>query len=387
MRYVSGRERRARLATRHALTPGARVSTPLAAAEAVVALHATEAPSVHLSVWARSRTVGPEQITAALGRDHALVKQLAMRRTLFAFPQDLISAVLPSAAARVATAERAGTIRDIERAGIAPGGAAWLDAARRDVVTALEAHGALSTAELRRVVPIIRTVIPGIGAETWSSYRLLTLLGAEGVIVRGPSRGQFPNARPLWTLASTWLDTHHHMTATEGYREIVRRWLHAFGPGTEEDLVWWLGATKTIVRTALTELEAIPVTLDGPHPGWLLPDDMDPVPDPPSWTALLPVLDPTVMGWKHRDFYLGSHAAALFDKLGNAGTTAWVNGRAVGCWTQDEDGAVQVHLLQPIPDRARRSLHHRAAQLTAWLDGRHISTGYRSSAMLDHRIS
>ncbi|XKK60609.1 hypothetical protein HFP71_33290 [Streptomyces sp. ARC32] len=74
-----------------------------------------------------------------------------MRRTLFAFPVDLLPAVMPSAAARVAAAERARFIRDCGRAGAAADGAAWLERAREDVEAALaRSTEALSTAQLRK---------------------------------------------------------------------------------------------------------------------------------------------------------------------------------------------------------------------------------------------
>ena len=166
----------------------------------------------------------------------------------------------------------------------------------------------------------------------------------------------------------------------------MSRWLQTFGPGTETDLVWWLGATKGIVRAALAELSAVQVSLDGGETGWLLPDDVDPPPggDDP-WVALLPVLDATVMGWKQRDFYLGPHAADLFDRNGNAGTTAWVDGRVVGCWTQGPTGDVRVHLLEDVADHQRRALQAEAARLTEWLDGQRIGTVYPSPAMKIHR--
>ena len=111
--------------------------------------------------------------------------------------------------------------------------------------------------------------------------------------------------------------------------------------------------------------------------------DLDP-PDPrsgASWVALLPVLDATVMGWKERDFYLGPHAAALFDRNGNAGTTAWVDGRVVGCWVQDEVGTVRVRLQESVSTAATRALETEAARLTDWLDGLRIGTVYPSPAM------
>ncbi|CAM2810529.1 winged helix DNA-binding domain-containing protein [Prescottella defluvii] len=383
MRHVTDSERRARLATRHALAPGWSAGSPVEAARSVVALHATDAPTVYLSTWVRVPGVAIADIDRALYDDRSLVKQLAMRRTLFAFPRDVLPAVLSSAAARVATTERARMARDIERAEMAPSGNAWLDRARSDVAAALErSPGALSAAELRRAVPLIDVTVPTTAGETWSAPQVLTLLGAEGVVVRGPSTGWFPTARPLWELPSRWLgQSLAEPDSAGGYRELVGRWLRVFGPGTEDDIVWWLGATKTVVRRALRELDAVEVTLDGAGTGWLLPDDLDVVEYTAPWTALLPPLDPTVMGWKDRAFYLGPHRPHLFDTRGNAGTTVWVDGRIVGCWHQDPDAIVRVHLLEPVSDAARDSLDDQASRLTAWLDGTRSPTGYRSPAM------
>ncbi len=99
------------------------------------------------------------------------------------------------------------------------------------------------------------------------------------------------------------------------------------------------------------------------------------------WAALLPVLDPTVMGWKSRDFYLGPHAPYLFDTNGNAGTTAWWDGRIVGCWVQDDAGVVEVRYVDRVPKAAEKSLRTEAERLTEWLDGVRVSTVYPSSAM------
>ena len=105
-------------------------------------------------------------------------------------------------------------------------------------------------------------------------------------------------------------------------------------------------------------------------------------PDPEPWAALLPVLDPTTMGWKERAFYLGvDDVAHLFDTNGNAGTTAWWNGRIVGCWVQDPDGVVAVVPLRDLGSEARDALEVEAARLTQWLDGAKVSTVYPSALM------
>jgi len=89
------------------------------------------------------------------------------------------------------------------------------------------------------------------------------------------------------------------------------------------------------------------------------------------------------MGWKKRDFYLGAHGPMLFDLNGNAGTTAWVDGRIVGCWVQDADAVVQIRLLEEVSASARAALEAEAARLTAWLEGQRVSTVYPSVAMKD----
>ena len=106
------------------------------------------------------------------------------------------------------------------------------------------------------------------------------------------------------------------------------------GPATVTDIKWWFGNTLTWARHALRDVDAVEVDLDG-TPGFALPDDLEVEAEPDPWGALLPGLDVTTMGWYDRDWYLGGHRSQVFDTNGNAGPTAWWNGRVVGGWTQD----------------------------------------------------
>ncbi|HKN99104.1 MAG TPA: winged helix DNA-binding domain-containing protein [Pseudonocardiaceae bacterium] len=349
----------------------------------MTALHATEPATVYLSCWARMTAFELADLDRALYDERSVVKQLAMRRTLFLFPRQLLPAVWPSAAARVATTQRARMSKQIVRCNIAEDGADWLDRARAAVVAALtDVPEGRTAVEIRAAVPMIdvRSVVPA--GESFSSSSVLVYAGLCGDIVRGVNTGGWYTSRPRWTLTRHWLgELPPWCRAGDGYRELVRRWLYTFGPGTEDDIVWWLGATRTVVRAALAELGAVTVSLDDGGTGWLLPDDLAEVPDPGPWVALLPVLDPTVMGWRGRDFYLGPHGDRVFDARGNGGTTAWADGRIVGCWVQDEAGVVEVRLLERVTARTRRALDAEAARLTAWLAGLRIASVYRSPAM------
>ena len=90
MRVITDDERRARLAVRHALAePAGGVEDAVAA---VVCLHATEPANAHLAAFARCGATR-DAVDRALYDDRTVVRQLAMRRTVFAFPRDLLPAV------------------------------------------------------------------------------------------------------------------------------------------------------------------------------------------------------------------------------------------------------------------------------------------------------
>lgn len=384
---ISDDQRRARLARRHALTPQARADSVEAATRAMTCLHATEPASVHIAAWARCGATRAE-VDSALYDDRVIVKQLAMRRTVFAFPTDLLPAAWGSASARVVRKERARLAKDVEAAGIAKDGPRWVARTHTRVRAVLAEQGPMTTTELRAAVPPLdRRIAIGTPGRTWSGEfpiapRMIGALAASGEVLRGENAGGWKASRPRWTLRAEWLPhAPSPLSVEEGYVELVRRWLGTFGPGTEADIVWWLGATKTAVRTALATLGAVEVDLDGGYsgPGYLLPDDLEEDPEPEPWAALLPALDPTTMGWKERGFYLGDHRDQIFDSAGNGGPSAWWNGRIVGGWTQHpETGEVVVVPAEPLDAAVRRALDDQAERLTGWLDGERVNSIYLS---------
>jgi hypothetical protein len=375
MRHIKDSERRARLAVRHGIHPDHRVANPLDATRAMTVLHATESASVYLSVHARADGVSPEAIDRALYADRSLIKQLAMRRTLFVFPRGLVPAALGSASTRVAAEQRRLIARDVEKHGVAADGQAWLQAAGRAVITRLAGSAALSARQLREELPELSgamTINEGkkYGGTFQMAPRVLTLLGAEGHIVRGPNAGHWRTSRPTWTLMADWLGERiTPLPAEEGYTALVRR---------------WLGSTKRLAGAALAAVGAVEVGLDGGRTGWVLADDVESVAPVEPWAALLPTLDPTTMGWKEREFYLDpARVRYLFDSNGNGGATAWWDGRIVGAWVQDPDGVVQVLLCEgeDVGREGRQASAVEAARLTTWLDRVVITNVYKSQLM------
>lgn len=393
VRHIDDDERRARMARRQGLAPQHRYDDAEAATRAMTALHATEPPSPYLSLFARVHDVTLHEIDKLLYDDRALVKQLAMRRTMFVFPRDLLPAAWGSISARVAQQERRNVFKDALASGVSDDADAWFAAARAAVQTQLADGRALTAQQLREQVTELQAKFTMGEGRKWGGTfsfgpRILSALGAEALIVRGHNTGHWRLSRHEWNLTERWLgEPPAPLTAEEGYAELVRHWLWTFGPGTEADIVWWLGSTKGAVRQALADINAVPVSLDGGLSGWVLPDDVDPVPPVDPWAALLPVLDPTTMGWRNREFYLDpAHTPYLFDTAGNAGTTAWWNGRIVGCWVHEEDGTVKVLLRESIGAEERAAFAVEAERLTAWLDGVKVSTIYNTQMMKGARL-
>ncbi len=383
MRRIGVEERRARMAARHALAPAARVRDPADAARAVVVLHATDPATVHLSAMARMAVPEVAAVERALYEERALVRMLGMRRTMFAVPRELVAHVHASSTRAVAAAERRRLVRRLEAAGVAGDPARWLRRAERAALAALAARGEATAAELAADVPALRTWVitsPGRSYEarqnvtTW----VLSLLAADGRIVRTRPRGTWRSGQHRWTSLEAWLpDGIPAVPRPAAQAELARRWLARFGPATVADVRWWTGWTAADCRAALRAIGAAEVDLDG-VPGVALADDLEPAPRPEPWAALLPALDATPMGWSERDWFLGPHRPRLFDGNGNAGPTAWWDGRVVGGWGQRPDGEVVVRLLEDVGADARSAMAAEAERLTAALGGSRVIPRFRT---------
>ena len=378
MRKIDVTERRARLATRHRLAPGHRAPDVAEAARSIVCLHATDPATVYLSAWARVDGMTVADLDDALYTRRSLVKHLSMRRTLFVFPRETMAVAQGGASNRVADFERRRIIKDVEKACLYPDGERWLEDASAAVMEALADGREATSTELRDEIPLLEGAIEYGKGKSWGGRvsvgpQVLTVLSAAGRIVRASNNGAWTAARPRWAAMEAWLrENLNPPPEPEAVAAMVEHWLRAFGPGTLADIKWWLGSTVGAVRRALEDLQAVEVGLDGGSTGYVLPDDLEPTTPPEPWPALLPPLDPTTMGWYERGWYLGPYRAELFDTSGNAGPTVWWDGRIVGGWRQDEDGAVELQLLEDPGNDARAALDGEAARLTAWLAGTRV---------------
>ena len=366
-------DRRARVGRRHRLAAGTQVSSVVEAAAAMVVLHASDAPSVYLQARARMKRSSPADIGRELYDDRSALRMLAMRRTLFLVPLADVPIVNAAASRAIATNERRRTLTMLADSGIGPDPAALMEELEAIGLAEVRRLGEATTAELRASDPRLDQRITIARGKPWEatisvSQKVFFHLALDGKIGRSRPRGSWIASQFHWSPIERWLpDGIAELPVDASRAELVRRWLRAFGPGTRDDIKWWTGWTVAAVRQALTAVGATEVDLDDGETGYLLSDDLDPVTPPGPWVALLPALDPTTMGWKSRDWYLGPHRQVLFDTNGNAGPTIWADGRIIGGWTQSSDGIIALHVLEDVGSETMQHIDAEAARLQSWL--------------------
>ncbi len=376
MRRITTGERRQRLGVRHRLAIAHRTNDVASIALDLAALHSSDPSTVFLSAGARMNEPSVGSVERALYEDRSLVRHHAFRRTLWVMTPAVARLAHASATAKIATAERRKFLGVLEGADDIYDGEAWRTAALSSVRMLLATEGPMPTREIGTRLPdLTRSLVVGAGtkhaAEVAAHTRLLLLAGFDGELVRSaPSHG-WNSSEYAWSDTETWLGT--PLTGV-GLRpaaaEFLALWLDRFGPATETDMRWWTGWTLGQVRTALTDIGAEKVLLDGNSEstfGWVAGDDATPS-EPEPWIALLPGLDPTTMGWKERSWYLGDVAAArTFDRSGNAGPTIWRNGEVVGGWAQRGDGMVAVELYAELTKTERAMLDEQIDRFHAFV--------------------
>lgn len=394
-RLVDVARRRALLVERQLLDSTGRAGRSVDdVAGALGLLHSTDPSVPYLSLHARS-DVAVGDVAAALYDERSLVRITTLRRTVFAMPRDVAAYAVGSFNPELVTKLRRQLILWLQSSSDVDGDAnAFLADLEHQVVEALASTGPATGSQLADTIPGLRVQFDPAPGKDYSkpmriTSRLLELLAAECRIVRGPPTGDLTSGAWTWAAMDDWITGGlPAIDPVQALTGLVERYLAAFGPATLTDITWWTGIPKTRVRRSLQGLGAVEVALEGcDEPGWLLPgDDLEVAATDGPPVALLPGLDPTTMGWKQRSWYVDdAPAAGLFDRTGNAGPTVWVDGRAVGAWTQRSDGTVAIETLVDVGADTLGALDTEAERIAAWLGD--VRVKWRYPTPLSRRLA
>ncbi len=400
--HVSDAQRRALLVRRHHLDRGA--GSIIEATRSVYALHSSDPVTPFLALWARVPEIGIEDVERSLYGARDLWRMHAMRRTIFVVEHGDAGALLSGAARAIAQKERDRLVgwiaADVFSSAHDPRAAAerlLTDLGERALSAVASAGVAVTTRELGVLVPELMTRVT-LGSGKWSqtaaiSSRLLMLLAMEGKIVRGAPLGSWLASQYRWSSIAAWFGAAPDLPDVEAARtEIVRRYLETHAPVTEVDLRWWTGWSKRDVLNAIAPLLVVEVDLDDGLTGLVLPSQTEGVAevaplDGAPVVTLLPPLDSSPMGWKHRGWFLdGHHIPMLYDRNGNVGPTIWVDGRIVGGWGQrTEDGLVRTRLLNEVGSDVAARVEAESHALSSWCGG--VGTSPRFPTPLQRELA
>lgn len=378
MRTVTVAQRRRAVVRRHHL--GGDAAGPEAVTDALLALHATDPASVYLSVLARSHGTTLADISAAMYERRSLVRWMAMRRTLFVFDRTDIPMIQAAVSDPLAATLRRQLVSRLQRTGTEPpieGDVGdWLTDLGDRVDDALLARGSATGAQLSTDVPALRTVVSPQDQPQNLTSPFLTLLSAQGRMVRSTPAGTWTTRHHRWEPVGLWWPAGlPQLPAQEAQTELARRWLARFGPATFEDLQWWTGWTKTTLRAALGALPVEEVDLHG-EPGIALGVPEDDGAGAPPVVTLLPALDPTPMGWKRREWFFAVPQAQVMDRNGNIGPTVWADGEIVGTWGTTPTGEIRTRVVADRGAEVAAAVEAAAAQLAGRIDGAVINPAF-----------
>jgi hypothetical protein len=366
---ISAEERRARLAERHRLLPRTRIDDLLQIADDLVALHSSDPVTVFLSAMARMAHPSIEAVEKSLYVDRSLIRHHGMRRTLWVATPPVVRLMHAAATRDLLATERRRTCQLLARSGVEDP-ERWLAEAEKLVLTDLREYGPSTAREIGQRSEALRQrlhLAPGkaYAAVQSAHTRVLYILGFDGKMLRGqPSN--WINGAYRYVDAESWLPGGlGDLDPRQASAELAGRWLQRFGPATTADLQWWMGWTMKRTKQALADCGAVEVELDAAA-GWLAAND-PPVGPTEPWVAVLPGLDPTIMGWKQRDWYLPSTSMDVFDRAGNGGPSLWVDGRVIGAWAQAKDGLIHTHYFERVAAARRREIDQRIDQLKSWI--------------------
>ena len=333
----------------------------------ICGLHAQVMSSAELTLWARVEDLEPGMVGEALWEHRSLVKTWAMRGTLHLLPAD----ELPTWVAAQGVLKPRHHAKSWQKYyGLTYEEAEAMLAAIRE---ALDGR-MLTREELAQEVGRIMGS-EEIGGKLRDGFgALLKPSALRGDLLFAPSVGRNVRfARPDQRL-SGWEPAETEVAA----REVVRRYLAAYGPATREEFARWFGMTSPAQAGRLIEgldEEVAPVEVEGSH-AWMLAEHVPEAEkaEPSGVVRLLPAFDHYVVAApRDREAVLPEVLKRrVYRPQGWLSPVVVVDGRMEGIWSHERKGDRLVVEIEPFteqPEGVRRTAEEEAERLPRLLGG------------------
>ncbi|GAB2840578.1 winged helix DNA-binding domain-containing protein [Lentzea nigeriaca] len=200
----------------------------------------------------------------------------------------------------------------------------------------------------------------------WPRWRqAISTAANRGALCFGPNRGR----KVTYTSPQRWLPGFEPMA--DGMSELLRRYLHAYGPVTPQQFAQWLNAPRGwatgLFESLVDELE--PVEVNGAKAWQLAGDTQEDA--TPGGVRLLPYFDAYTVGCHPRELVFPGKAFDRALAAGQAGNfpVLLVDGAVSGVWHQKRSGRKLAITVEPIGKVARKALEEQVERVAAILEG------------------
>ncbi|SCG40646.1 winged helix DNA-binding domain-containing protein [Micromonospora humi] len=314
-------------------------------------LQAQEPQEPYVGLWSRLRDVDPADVSDLLVR-RRLVRTHLMRRTVHLLTADDV----------LAWRSRHGGMLRQRVLGVYRG---EFDGVDLDELAAA-GRAVLADGEPRTTAEIVRVLAARWPASDRRALGEMTI--ALVPTAQAPPRGLWRTSAGVRAVAlATWLGREVDPPAPDGAdpvgRELVRRYLAAYGPAASADLRAWCGLAGLSAAVAAVRDELVAFRDERGRVLLDLPDAPRPDSDTPAPVRFLPAFDNAVLGYHDR----GRIIDDAHRNLSVAGTrVVLVDGRVSATWTV-EAGDVLVTPLRALTRAERAATAEEGAALASFL--------------------
>jgi Winged helix DNA-binding domain len=332
--------------------------------------HAQVLSAAELSIGRRIAGATREDVQRALWEDRTLVKTFGPRGTVHLLP----TADLPMWTGALSTLPSSVPMHP-EPVRFTPEQADEVIAAIGDALADTELTvDELTEAIVSRTGPWAAERTMAAFQDMWPRWRQLTSTAAHrGVLCFGPNRAR----NVTYTNPHRWLPGFRPDDGDAALRNLVTRYLWAYGPATPQHFARWLSIPPRRAVELFDELagELERVELEG-ETGWVVAGDTGTPQQPHRGVRLLPYFDAFVVAGQPRErLYPGAAAARALTPAGQAGNypVLLVDGVVGGVWHQRRSGrklAITVEPLRELTARQRRQLDHEVELVGAVMEAK-----------------
>jgi len=325
-------------------------------------LHATSATTPYLSLLARTNSFPKENLREELYQKKSLAKVTYVRKTMFILPENM----LPIAFSAVQRNAEVLTDQHLK----------YLQMTQKKYEN-----------DAKKILEILRIrglTLNELKAEIGSVPNLMYIVRMmcfQGLLIRGAPKSGWKSSQHTYFPFSEYYPEvdKKAFKEKEAQRFVIKQYITSFGPVTEQDITWWTGFPKGLVKELLGEIQAelSTVTISGLKGQFLiLSSQASTIKDIQTQNYntinIVPCLDPYLMGYKNRDRYLDQKFFSyVFDHSGNATTTILHGGKVIGIWDFDAP-LFKYFLFYDIESETMDNLKTQAEKIGRFISGKDI---------------